>query len=205
MASRVGTIKPEKITTTKILETLQQAHRQGDSTSFFYLLVAIGGKGDRIQRSSQLISGQPTSDSTDSGRDNDEDNYKPMETTDHVNTTANTSQLTTPPNEDNTALLQERREVATMEVRKTILPNVLREEGWKKVYDKDGKSTYSSLYFKKIERQQSEPEIKHNQRVGEIRVRIREKVEELQARHGVKFKVNTLLSKAILYDDQTFS
>ena len=198
MASRYFTTPPVKITTTEILEILKQAHQQGDSTSFFYLLVAIGGKGDRIQESSQLIPGQPTSDrdhTTDSDRDSSdsEDNDEQMETADHVDTTTNTSQL------------KKRRKAAINEVRNTTLPDVLRIDGWKKVYDKDRKSTYPALYFKKIERQPSETEIRHNQRVGEIRVRIREKVEDVQERHGVRFKINTLLSRAILYDDQTFS
>ena len=207
MASRYFTTPPVKITTTEILEILKQAHQQGDSTSFFYLLVAIGGKGDTIQE----MSGQPTSDrdhTTDSDRDSsdsDEDNDEQMETADHVDTTTNTSQLTTPPTGDSNTLLKKRRKAAMNEVRNTTLPDVLRIDGWKKVYDKDRKSTYPALYFKKIERQPSETEIRHNQRVGEIRVRIREKVEAVQERHGVRFKINTLLSRAILYDDQTFS
>ena len=91
------------------------------------------------------------------------------------------------------------------EVHHTILPDVLRKDGWKKVYDKDGMATYRALYFNKSEKQENESDVEHNRRVGQVRSKIREKVVELQESCGVNFKINTLLSKAILYDDQTLS
>ena len=202
MARRSTTIPLEIITTSTIVKILQQAHQEGDSTSFFYLLVSTGGTED----SSQLVPGQPTHDkdhTTDSGRDDPdsvENNDKQMDLETaghHVVTTTNTSQriLT---EED----IKKRRRSAMDEVHHTILPEVLRRDGWKKVYDKDETPTYRALYFNKIERKQNEEEVEHNRRVGEVRVRIREKVKELLAsKPDVNFKTNTLLSRAILYDD----
>ena len=170
--------------------------------------MATGGREGKRQRNSQLTAGRLTHDGdhttcTNSDRDDsdsDEDSDEQMETADHVDATTNTSQLTTSPNEDT---MKKRQRVAMKEVHHTILPDVLHKDGWKKVYDKDKMSTYKALYFNKIGRQLNETEVEHNQWVGEIRVKICEKVEELQARHGVKFKINTLLSKAILYDNRT--
>ena len=204
MASRSTTTPLEKITTTKILKTLQQAYQQDDSTSFFYLHVSTGGTED----SSQLVPGQPTHDrdhTTDSGRDDPDsvennDKRKDLETAgQHVDTTTNTSQRL--PTED-IKKAKNHRKRAMDEVHQAILPKVLCRDGWKKVYDKDEMPTYRALYFNKIERKPNESEVEHNRRVGEVRVSIREKVKELQAsKPDINFKNNTLLSRAILYDD----
>ena len=142
MASRYTTTPLDKITTSTILETLQEAYKKGDSTSFFYLLVSTGGTED----SSQLVLGQPTHDrdhTTDSGR-GDPDSVKnsdermDLETAGHhVGTTTNTSQ-TLLTEED----IKKRRKSVMDEVHQTILPEVLRNDGWKKVYDKDETPTY---------------------------------------------------------------
>ena len=85
MAIRYTTTLLEKITTSTILKILQQAHQQGDNkSSYFYLLVATGG---REGRSSQLILGQPRDHTTGSDPESDEDNINDERAGHHVDTT----------------------------------------------------------------------------------------------------------------------
>ena len=129
---------------------------------------------------------------------------------DNVNTTRNTPQSTLSPAEQgpevqnnpsssSTSSLSKIEKTTRSEVHNDILPEVLRPDGWKKVYDKDSKLTYQALYFAKIERRPGEDENAHHRRVGTIRETIREKVTTLQQESGVNFKINSLLSKPFLY------
>ena len=194
-----------KIRTTEIVEELKQAG--GDNTNFFYLLVSTSGKEDETRLTGQLPKDQPINDGhydtesdsekgeTESEEDNDDEQ---METTQPNCVLQNPFQPTMPPEAHNSR--KKARKVAMNEVHQRILPDILYPVGWKKVYDKDQKSTYRALYFSNIKREPDEDEITHNRRVGEIRERIREEVKLLQEELNVNFKINSLLSKPILYD-----
>ena len=206
--------KLAKILTSEILEELTQA--DGDNRDLFFLLVSARGIEDRSRRSTSNgqhgtnLEGEDDSVTGGEGDDNDQ-----MDTDDNVNTTGNTPQSTSPPVEhgpevqnnpsssssSSSSSISQRTQFARKQVHEVILPEVLRPDGWKKVYDKDSKLTYQALYFGIIERQPGEDENAHNQRVGRIRETIREKVITLQRQHGVEFKINSLLSKPILYNE----
>ena len=205
--------KLAKICTSDTLEKLTQTN--GDNRDFFFLLVSTRGKED--------ISRRPTSDrqhgtnlesEDDSDTEGEEDDNNQMDTGDNVNTTRNTPQSTSSPVEHSpevqnnpplsSTLSPSQLEKATRnDVHKYILPEVLSPDGWKKVYDKDSKLTYQALYFGIIKRQLGEDENAHNHRVGTIREKIREKVDDLQQKRNLSFKINSLLSKPILYNEPT--
>ena len=196
-----------KIRTTEIVEELKQAG--GDNTNFFYLLVSTSGKDDKTQLTEQLpkdqriYDGQCNTESdsemdyTESEEDDDDKQMEDVQPND-VDTTRNPFQPIMLPEAHNS--IKKARKAAMNEVHQKTLPEVLRHEKWEKVYDKDLKSTYRALYFSTIERQPNEDEITHNRRVGEIRGKIHEAVKLLQEKYGVNFKINSLLSKPILYD-----
>ena len=115
---------------------------------------------------------------------------------------SSTSQSVTSPSSDPSLLGSKQREVAMEKVHKNILPTVLKPLGWKKVYDKDLKITYRALYFNVIEKQPNEDDISHIRRVGRIRERICEEADRLKKQYGVNFKINSLLSKPLLYDEE---
>ena len=128
-----------------------------------------------------------------------------MEADNHMDSTESTSQsvMSPPQNDPSLSGSKTDREVAMEKVHKSILPKVLKSlHGWKKVYDKDLKIIYRALYFNVIEKQPNEDDIAHIQRVGRIRERIREEADKLKTQYGVNFKINSLLSKPILYDEE---
>ena len=202
--------KLDKIRTSEIFKILTKT--DGDNRDLFFLLVSTRGTEDRSRRPTSdgqhdtNLKGEDDSDISSEDDDNDQmDTY----TGDNVNTTGNTPQSTSPPVEHGpeaqnnpTLISSSSSKLQTQFVRKqvheVILPEVLR--GWKKVYDKDSKLTYQALYFGVIERQTDEDESTHNRRVGRIRETIREKVIALQQENNVEFKINSLLSKPILYN-----
>ena len=71
------------------------------------------------------------------------------------------------------------------------------------MHDKDMKITYRALYFNTIEKKRNEDDTTHIQRVAKYREIIRKKVEELKSDQGVNFKINSLLSRPLLYDPAT--
>ena len=201
--------KLAKILTSEILEELTQA--DGDNRDLFFLLVSARGIEDRSRRSTSNgqhgtnLEGEDDSVTGGEGDDNDQ-----MDTDDNVNTTGNTPQSTSPPvghgpeaqkNPSSSSKSRTPSDAAREHVHQVILPEVLRPDGWKKVYDKDSKLTYQALYFGIIQRTPGEDENTHNRRVGRIRETIREKVITLQQQRGVEFKINSLLTKPILYND----
>ena len=206
--------KLNKIRTSEILEKLTQT--DGDNRDFFFLLVSTRGRENRHRRSTPdgqhdtNLEGEDDSDISSEDDDNDQ-----MDTDDNVNTTGNTPQSTSPPVEhgpeaqnnpsssssSSLSSISRRTQSARKHVHEVILPDVLRPHGWKKVYDKDSKLTYQALYFGIIQRQPGEDENAHNRRVGRVRESIREKVITLQEQYGVEFKINSLLSKPILYNE----
>ena len=204
--------KLNKIRTSEILEKLTQT--DGDNRDFFFLLVSTRGKEDRPRRSTP--DGQHDTNlegEDDSDISSEDDDIDQMDTDDNVNTTGNTPQSTTStpvehgpeaqnnPSSTPSSSLKSRAQFARKRVHEVILPEVLRPDRWKKVYDKDSKLTYQALYFGVIPRQPGEDENAHNRRVGRVRESIREKVITLQEQYGVEFKINSLLSKPILYNE----
>ena len=95
------------------------------------------------------------------------------------------------------------RKQAMKEVHQKILPDLLCSRGWQKVYDKDMKITYRALYFNTIEKQPNEDDISHIQRVSKYREMIRDEVERFMIERRVNFKINSLLSRPLLYDPTT--
>ena len=198
----------EKISTREILEQLKQAY--GDYTKFFYLYVSTGGREHKKQNRRELPPGQQTLDryivahSDSDNTESEEDHDNQMEGDDYMDSTESASQSVTSPSQNTLSLSGSKKDrEGTMEkVHTHILPSLLKPLGWKKVYDKDLKITYRALYFNTIEKQPNEDDISHIRRVNKIRERIREEADKLKEKHGVNFKINSLLSKPILYDEQ---
>ena len=94
------------------------------------------------------------------------------------------------------------RQEAMNHVHKVILPSLLGQDGWQKVYDKDTKLTYRALYFNIIEQIRTEDEPTFVQRVGQIRHKIAHEAKTLMKDRGVNFKINSLLSKPFLYNEK---
>jgi len=98
------------------------------------------------------------------------------------------------------------RQEAMIYVHNTILPLILEPEGWKKVVDKDTKLTYRALYFNIIKKHSGEDvQASYIPRVGMIRHKISKKVQELKDERRVNFKINSLLSKPFLYDEEALA
>jgi len=98
------------------------------------------------------------------------------------------------------------RQEAMIYVHNTILPLILEPEGWKKVVDKDTKLTYRALYFNIIKKHPGEDvQATYIPRVGMIRHKIAKKVQELKDERQVNFKINSLLSKPFLYDEEALA
>ena len=95
-----------------------------------------------------------------------------------------------------------RREKAMNDVHKKVLPSLLDPDKWEKVFDKDTKLTYRALYFNIIKKYPGEEERPFIQRVGKIRHKIAEEVQKFMVKHRVNFKINSLLSKPFLYDEE---
>lgn len=102
-----------------------------------------------------------------------------------------------PPPKDQDKLMNKARR----EFHSDILPRILGPEGWKKVYDKDGKGTYRALYFNIIPKRRDEDGISYIKRVNRIRSTLFEEGDKLRTKYDVNFKINSLLSKPFLYDD----
>ena len=172
--------------------------------------MSTSGKEDKTRLIGQLPKDQPINDGhydtesdsekgeTESEEDNDDEQMETTQPNSVLGFTQNPFQPTMPPEAHNSR--KKARKVAMNEVHQRILPDILYPVGWKKVYDKDQKSTYRALYFSTSARRPNEDEITHNRRVGEIREKIHEAVKRLQEKYGVNFKINSLLSKPILYD-----
>ena len=94
------------------------------------------------------------------------------------------------------------RQEAMNHVHKVILPSLLGQDGWQKVYDKDTKLTYRALYFNIIEQSPTEDEPTFVQRVGQIRHKIAHEAKTLMKDREVNFKINSLLSKPFLYNEK---
>ena len=222
MAAKVP--KLESITTAEILTKLKE---KGNNTEFFYLYVSTAGKErkKRQQKAQVLPQGQqqlnfpppdPVEDDddiTDSDEEDDEDtddqdNDDIMDSQD--NSTCNQDDqsganqsldsqpsLSSPPMSKDKA-----RQDAMNHVHKFILPLLLGQDRWKKVYDKDIKLTYRALYFNIIEQNRDEDELTFVQRVGQIRHKIADEAKKLKEERRVNFKINSLLSKPFLYDEK---
>ena len=201
----MATVRKE-ITTSEILESLKGT---SDHTKFFYLYVSTSDRKDKRQKSRQLPAGQQTladkfvqeeedSDDTESsGEDNDEPiNSLPQpvpQLSVQENPVVNGPALPSPSTE-------KARKQAMSKVHNTILPGLLCPHGWQKVHDKDQKINYRALYFNTIEKKQNEDDIAHIQRVAQYREMIREKVDTFKKERGVNFKIDSLLSRPLLYD-----
>ena len=94
------------------------------------------------------------------------------------------------------------RKDAMTYVHKVILPSLLGPEEWKKVFDKDTKLTYRALYFNIIKHRSTEDEPTFVQRVGQIRHKIANEAKQVMKDRGVNFKINSLLSKPFLYNEE---
>ena len=95
------------------------------------------------------------------------------------------------------------RNKAMRKIHDTTLPNLLYPKGWRKVCDKDLKPTYRALYFNTIKKEpDDEKDNHHMQRVNEIRKEVQEKAKEIMEEYNVKFKINSLLSRPLLYDEE---
>ena len=209
-----------KISTSEILELLRT---NSDHTKFFYLYVSTSGRVDKRKQSKPLPPGQQTLDKhfqqqqqqQQEGEEEEEEeeeedgdsesDVEPMDTSQQMppspvqeNPVAQNSPVlpSTPP-------AKKTRENAMGDVHKKILPELLYPHGWQKVYDNDLKITYRALYFNTIEKLPSEDDITHIQRVDKYREMIRDKVEKLKEERGANFKIDSLLSRPLLYDPPT--
>ena len=153
-----------------------------------------------------------TSDSDDS-KSSDEDIEYHKEDASSVNNTENTSQsiqpveASNPDINNNPSLLtsgtKKARRAAMNKVHRTTLPKVLYPHGWQKVHDKDLNISYRALFFGTFEKQEGESDKDHILRVGKYRKMVREEVEKVMEENKVKFKINSLLSRPLLYDEQS--
>ena len=203
----MATVRQKIISTSEILELLKVT---SDHTKFFYLYVSTSGREDKRQKSRQLPAGQQTLDKfvqkeedsddkeeeeedSDDTESSGEDNNEAMDSLSHDQPVP---QLPSPPT-------NKARKEAMKEVHNKILPELLYPDGWQKVHDKDLKISYRALYFNMIEKKQNEDDATHIQRVAQYREMIREKVDTLKKDRGVNFKINSLLSRPLLYDPGT--
>ena len=95
------------------------------------------------------------------------------------------------------------REKAMSKIHKVTVPTVLSKDGWMKVYDKDMKLTYRALYFNIIQKHRDEDDNAYIQRVNKIRTTLAEEAKKVKKEYDVNFKINSLLSKPFVYDEQT--
>ena len=218
MASGDNT-RPEKIGTSEILEELKKA--DGDSTEFFYLYVSTAGKERKKQKRRQLPAGQQKlnfpplhTEDEDSSDDTGSEDDEQMEVDKVDTTTENTLQQAASLDGDNTVVVDnpspplskdKARSEAMNKVHKVVLPKVLTEDGWKKVYDKDMKLTYRALYFNCIPKDLDEDDDAYIRRVGKVRKTLAEEVDKVKEDYNVDFKINSLLSKPFIYDEPTLA
>ena len=95
------------------------------------------------------------------------------------------------------------RKKAMSKFHKVTVPTVLSKDEWMKVYDKDMKLTYRALYFKTIQKHRDEDDNAYIQRVNKIRTTLAEEADKVKKEYDVNFKINSLLSKPFVYDEQT--
>ena len=134
------------ITTTEIKDKLVQA---GDNnTEFFYIYVSTAG------------------------RDPDPPQHLPSSTTDREEMEVDNQQTTSTklsPAASAPEQLKKQRKEAMKTVHDFVLPEVLGARGWKKVVDKDGKSTYRAIYFNTIPKEIDESDKDHIKRIAEVK------------------------------------
>ena len=212
-----GNTRLKKIGTSEILEKLKEF--DGDSTQFFYLYVSTAGKERKKQKRRQLPEGQQKlkfqpihTEDGDSSDDTGSEDDEQMEVNEVDTTTENTSQQAASLDGDNTVVVDnpspplskdKARSEAMNKVHKVVLPKVLSEDGWMKVYDKDMKLTYRALYFNIIQKHRDEDDDDYIQRVSKIRTTLAEEANKVKKEYDVNFKINSLLSKPFVYDEQT--
>ena len=201
-----------KISTSEILELLRT---NSDHTKFFYLYVSTSGRVDKRKQNKPLPPGQRTLDKHfQQQQEGEEEEEEDGDSDSDVESMDTSQQMPPSPVQENpvaqnspvlpsTPPAKKTRENAMGDVHLKILPELLYPHGWKKVYDKDLKITYRALYFNTIEKLPSEDDITHIQRVGKYRDMIHDKVEELKKERGANFKINSLLSRPLLYDPPT--
>ena len=202
-----------KITTKEILAKLKA---DKDHTKFFYLYVSTSEDNtpdeEPKRKKIKLSAGQRTLDNTaisnsgmsqsSSREDND------VVETGQVDNTESTSQPKQIVGDNNAGVQNDQGTTITQrgKAMKTIhdktIPHLLSPMGWRKVCDKDMKPTYRALYFNTIKKESAEEdEIHHIQRVSEIRKMVEDKANEVMDEYKVKFKINSLLSRPLLYDE----
>ena len=206
----------QKISTSEILELLRA---NSDHTKFFYLYVSTSGREDRREKSKPLPEGQQTLDKytqkveveeeeEEEEEDNDDSESSGDDNVEVMDSSSQQFPVQESPVAQNSPVLpsiptKKARGNAMDDVHKKILPELLCPQGWKKVYDKDLQISYRALYFNTIEKQPNEDDITHIQRVSKCRDEIREVVEKLKEERGVNFRINSLLSRPLLYDPAT--
>ena len=199
-----------KITTEEILAKLKD---DKDHTEFFYLYVSTSeddttdeeGSGIKKRRllDTTAISHNGNSECSSSREDND------VGETGQVDNTESAVADNNPGVQNDQKATDNARSKAMKRVHETIQTEVLYPREWKKVCDKDWKPTYRAFYFKTIEKTRNEKEsgkegdIKHMQRVNEIRKEVQKAAEKVMDDSKVKFKINSLLSRPLLYDEKT--
>ena len=187
----MATVRQKIISTSEILESLKAT---SDHTKFFYLYVSTSAsREDKRQKSRQLPVGQQTLDTFVQQEEDSDDTESSGDDSDDAPLTKKARKQT----------MKEVRKQAMKEVHNKILPELLYPAGWQKVYDKDMKITYRALYFNIIEKKPNEDDTTHIQRVAQYREMIREKVDTLKKDRGVNFKIDSLLSRPLLYDPRT--
>ena len=207
----------KKISTSEILKKLKEA--DGDSTEFFYLYVSTAGKECKKQTRRQLhIPRQqklnfPPSHTEDEDSDDTESEDDEQMGVDEVGTTTENITQQTQSLDGENAVAEDNpspplakdkaRQEAMSKVHNIILPKVLSEGKWMKVYDKDKTLTYRALYFNIIPKHQNEDDNAYIQRVGKIRTTLAEEASKVKKEYDVNFKINSLLSKPFVYDEPT--
>ena len=90
------------------------------------------------------------------------------------------------------------RQDAMKTVHDDVLPLVL---GWRKVVDKDGRTSYRALYFNIIPQDIDENDKDYIKQVAQAKETMTEKVKRVKQQYNnPNFKINCLLSKPFLYD-----
>ena len=201
----------KKINTSEILELLRD---NKDHTKFFYLYVSTSGRVDKRQQSKPLLPGQQTLEKyvQKQGKEEEEDSDDSESSVEVMNTLSQPTLQENPVAQDSPGPAlpsqsekeKKDRKQAMKIVHQKILPDLLCPDGWKKVHDKDMNITYRSLYFKTIEKQSDkEDNTTHIQRVAKCREKIRKEVEKFKEQKNVNFKIDSLLSRPLLYDPAT--
>ena len=200
----------DKITTEEILAKLD---KEKDHTKFFYLYVSTSeddktdeeGRGIKKRKllNTTATSHSGNSECSSSREDND------VGETGQVDKTESVADNNSGVQNDQKARIDNARSNAMKKAHDTIQTEVLYPRKWKKVCDKDWKPTYRALYFNTIEKERNEKEsgkegeIQHMQRVNEIRKVVQKTAEKVMDDSKVKFKINSLLSRPLLYDEKT--